>query len=74
MNMMKLIPIGNSTGVIIPKEMLERLGTRQGDLVSALVTDKGIELRARDAEFEEQMEAARAVMHSRRRALRELAK
>jgi putative addiction module antidote len=70
----KLIPIGNSTGVILPKDVLARLQLRQGDQVTVVVTPEGIELRRHDPEFEEQMSVARAVMEERKKALRELAK
>jgi putative addiction module antidote len=71
---LKLIPIGNSTGVVIPKDLLQELGARQGDSLTVTRTPNGIELRAEDAEFEEQMRIAREVMRDRRSALRELAK
>lgn len=75
MNMpLKLVKIGNSTGVILPKELLARLGVEQGDVISASDTDRGIELHPLDDDFEAQMAAAREVMVRRRRALRELAK
>jgi putative addiction module antidote len=71
---LKLVKIGNSTGIILPKEMLARLRVGQGDQLSAAETPEGIELRPYDDAFEAQMLAARAVMERRRRALRELAK
>ena len=71
---LKLIPIGNSTGVILPKEVLRGLGAEQGDTISYSKTPAGIELRAADADFDRQMQVAREVMRRRRAALRELAK
>ncbi len=71
---LKLIKIGNSTGVILPKEVLARLRVGQGDEVSVLDTTEGIALRRHDSGFEEQMKVAREVMARRRNALRELAK
>lgn len=71
---LKLIPIGNSTGVILPKDVLAELGAEQGDMISYIRTPDGIELRTADADFDAQMEAAREVMRRRRKALRELAK
>jgi putative addiction module antidote len=71
---LKLVKIGNSTGVILPKELLARLGAEQGDVLSAVDTDRGVELRPMDDDFESQMAAAREVMVRRARALRELAK
>ena len=71
---LKLIPVGNSTGVILPKEVLRELGAEQGQSISYIKTKNGIELRPYDAEFEGQMEVLRDVMRRRRNALRELAK
>ena len=71
---LKLIPIGNSTGVILPKELLRELGAEEGQSISIVRTPNGIELRPYDADFERQMEIARDVMRRRRSALRELAK
>lgn len=71
---LKLIPIGNSTGVILPKDVLARLRVGQGDVLSLVETESGVELRAHDPEFEAQMRVARDVMQRRRRALRELAR
>lgn len=71
---LKLIPIGNSTGLILPKEVLARLHVAQGDMVSVSDVPGGIELRPYEPDFEEQMAVARRVMERRRLALRELAK
>ena len=71
---LKLIPIGNSTGAIFPKELLQQLGVRQGDTVIVTRTPEGVELRAGDPAFEAEMEIMRDVMRRRRSALRELAK
>jgi len=72
--LVKLIPVGNSTGLILPKEVLSALGAHQGDSLSLTAIPGGVELRARDPDFDEQMAVARAVMQRRRKALRELAK
>lgn len=75
MNMMlKIKKIGNSAGVILPKELLARLDAGIGDTVSVTRTSRGFELAAADTDFDAQMAAARAVMDRRKRALRELAK
>ena len=73
---LKLIPIGNSTGVIIPKEMLQALGAEAGDSLFTTRTPGGIEFRKSDSDsiFEQQMAVARDVMVRRRKALSELAK
>ena len=71
---LKLIPIGNSTGVILPKDVLARLRVERGDQLRLIETPEGYRLQAGDAEFDRQMEAANDVMKRRRNALRELAK
>lgn len=70
----KLVAVGNSTGIIIPKEILSRLRLEQGDLLSLGEVPGGIELRPSDPDFDAQLAAARAVMKNRKRALSELAK
>ncbi len=74
MNTLKIQKIGNSAGVILPKDLLAHLHVEVGQAVSVTKTAEGIELRAPDPEFERQMAVAREVMQHRKRALRELAK
>ncbi|MEM1133772.1 MAG: AbrB/MazE/SpoVT family DNA-binding domain-containing protein [Pseudomonadota bacterium] len=71
---LKLVKIGNSTGVILPKEWLEKRGLKQGDELSLSEDEDGFTLKPSDSDFAEQMKAAREVMMRRKRALRELAK
>lgn len=71
---LKLIAIGNSTGVILPKDLLQELGVDQGDSLFPVHTPNGIELRPSDSDFAEEMKILRDVMRRRRSALRELAK
>jgi putative addiction module antidote len=71
---LKLKSIGNSVGVIIPKEMLAKLGLGQGDTLYAIETPEGLRLSTSDPVFEEQMAVARRIMKERWAVLRELAK
>jgi putative addiction module antidote len=71
---LKLIKIGNSTGVVLPKDVLAKLGVEQGDQLSLVDSEDGVQLKPYEADFESQMAAAREVMVRRKRALRELAK
>jgi putative addiction module antidote len=71
---LKLKNIGNSVGVIIPKEMLAKLGVGQGDSLYAIETPEGLRLSTSDPVFEEQMAVARRIMKEHRAILRELAK
>jgi putative addiction module antidote len=74
MSALKLTQIGNSVGLILPKELLAKLGVSKGDTVYAIETENGIRLTTADPEFESQMEVAREIMKRRRAVLRELAK
>jgi putative addiction module antidote len=70
---LKVTTIGNSLGVILPKELLEKLRVGKGDLLQVLETPKGIELTAFDPEFARQVDVAEQVMRRRRDVLRRLA-
>ena len=74
MTALKLKAVGNSTGVILPKEILAKLHVEKGDSLYVLETANGIELTPYDPEFEHQMDTARKIMKKRRAVLRELAK
>lgn len=71
---LKITPIGNSLGVILPKEALAKLNVASGNSVFITETPDGFRITPYDPEFEAQMKAAKAVMKKRRNALRELAK
>jgi putative addiction module antidote len=70
---LKITKIGNSAGVVLPKELLAYLDASVGETLSVTKTARGIELSFREADFETQMTTAREVMARRKRALRELA-
>jgi putative addiction module antidote len=75
MNMqLKVTKIGNSAGVILPKELLAHLDTAVGGTLSVSKTPRGIEISAPEVDFDAQMAVARDVMAKRKRALAELAK
>jgi len=74
MTALKLKAIGNSTGVILPKEILSKLDANKGDQLFVVETPGGIELTPYGPDFVGQVEAAREIMKKRRSALRELAK
>lgn len=71
---LKLTQIGNSTGVVLPKEVMEKLNVAKGDVIFLTETPDGFRLTPYNADFEQQMAAARAVMKKRRNVLRELAR
>jgi len=67
--------IGNSTGLILPKELLAKLQLKQGDVLFVTeLAEGGIKLVPHDPTFERGMEIARRAMKTYRNALRELAK
>jgi len=70
---LKLTAIGNSTGVVLPKELLERLRVQRGDELMVLETPDGITLTAFDPAFAAQMDVAERVMRKRRNLLKKLA-
>ncbi len=74
MQTLKLTQIGNSVGVILPKEVLARLKLEKGDSLYLTDTPDGVRLTSQDPVFEAQMKAARQIMRKRRNVLRELAK
>ena len=74
MHMLKLTQIGNSIGVILPKDVLARLKLEKGDSVFITETPDGYAITPHDPAFETQMTAAQEIMKRRRAVLRELAK
>lgn len=70
---LKLTSIGNSTGIILPREILRQLRVGKGDQLHVIETPRGIELTPYDPEFEAQMEIAERVMREDRDVLRKLA-
>jgi putative addiction module antidote len=70
----KLTQIGNSVGIILPKEVLARLKLEKGDTVYLTDTPGGVAITPNDADFATQIDEARKIMKARRNVLRELAK
>lgn len=74
MAVLKLTTIGTSTGVVIPKEMLNRLKVTKGDCLFAIETPSGYLLTPYDPKVEDQLKLAREIMSEYRETLRALAK
>ena len=74
MHLLKLTQIGNSVGVILPKEVLANLKVEKGDSIYITETPEGYAVTPHDPAFENQMVEARRIMKKRRNALHELAK
>jgi putative addiction module antidote len=74
MTALKLTRVGNSLGVVLPKDTLARLNVGAGDTVYLTESRDGFRLTPYDPEFAPQMAAAEKVLKRRRSVLRELAK
>ena len=74
MHALKLTQIGNSIGVILPKEVLARLKLSKGDLLHVTETPDGLALTPYDPSFDEQLEMGREFMREYRDTFRALAK
>jgi putative addiction module antidote len=70
----KLRKVGNSVAMIVPKQVREKLGVKEGDAVYLVETKDGYKMTPYDPEFSKQMELARKVQAKHRAALHELAK
>ncbi|HVC37317.1 MAG TPA: AbrB/MazE/SpoVT family DNA-binding domain-containing protein [Gammaproteobacteria bacterium] len=70
---LKITAIGNSAGVILPKELLARLRLEKGDELYAAELPDGIKLMPFDPKLAEQMQVAERVMRKRRALLHKLA-
>ncbi len=74
MKKLKVRKIGNSLGVVLPKELLAELGVGEGDELVATSAQDGILVGSRSKKFERTMEIAERGMKKYRNTLRELAK
>jgi len=73
MQPLKITTIGNSVGIILPKEILALLNADKGDQLYVTRTPDGIELRPFDAKFASDMDIAERIMREDRDVLRKLA-
>ena len=71
---LKITTIGNSAGVILPKDLLARLRLEKGDELHALEIPDGIKLTVYDPALAAQMEVAERIMREDRDVLRKLAR
>ncbi len=72
---LKVRKFGNSLGVILPKEVIQRLGAAEGERLLLIESPKGdYQLTPFDPEFEKKMSKALNIMDRYRNTLRALAK
>lgn len=70
---LKITKIGNSAGIILPKEVLARLRADVGDALFLTEAPDGVRLSANNPDLAAKMEAAEAIMREDRDILRVLA-
>ena len=70
----KIIKIGNSVGVILPRDVLARLRVELGDEVFFSESPSGVTMSPADPDFVEAMIAAEEIMREDRDILAVLAK
>ncbi|MFW2830726.1 AbrB/MazE/SpoVT family DNA-binding domain-containing protein [Sphingomonas sp. ID0503] len=73
MNALKIVKVGNSSAVILPKELLATLRVGQGDTLYASEAPDGVRLTASNPDFEAKMKVAEKIMREDRDILRVLA-
>ena len=71
---LKIIQIGNSLGVTLPKEALAALKVEKGDTLTLTPAPDGFRITPYDPKVDRQVDAGRQVMHEYRDTLRALAK
>ncbi len=69
----KITTIGNSVGIVLPREVLDQLQVEKGDTLYITATPDGVKLTPYSEEFVIQLEAGKRVMRKYRDALRKLA-
>ena len=70
---LKITQVGNSVGVVLPKDLLAKLRVDKGDTLLVLEAPDGITLKAYDEDLEHQLKIAEGVMREDRDVLRMLA-
>jgi putative addiction module antidote len=70
---LEIISIDNSIGVILPKELLDRMNVETGDMLYVSETPTGFEVSPNDPDLADYRKAAQIIMRDNRDALRRLA-
>jgi putative addiction module antidote len=69
----KVTTVGNSVGIVLPREVLNQLRVEKGDTLYVTETPDGVKLSPYSEEFAARMEVFKKVMRENREALRMLA-
>ncbi len=70
----KIRKVGNSLGVVLPREVLAHLNVREGDTMTLTAAQDGVRLMANNPEFAKTMAVFESLNRRYRNALRELAR
>ena len=70
----KITSIGNSMGILLPKEALGKMKASKGDTLYLVESPDGFTLTPYQDDFENQIEVAEGIMKRYRNTLRELGK
>ena len=70
----KLTTVGNSLGIVLPKETLGKMNAEKGDTLFLVESPEGYLLTPYRQDFEKQLDIAKKTMRRYRNSLRELAK
>ena len=70
----KITNVGNSMGILLPKEALTKMKANKGDTLYLVESPDGYTLTPYQQDFEEQMNAAEDIMKRYKNTLRALAK
>ncbi len=71
---LKIIRIGNSLGVVLPREIVADLAVEKGDRLYLTRSPEGYRITKSDPEFERRVTLAKRIISKRHNALRELSK
>jgi len=71
---LKVRKVGNSLGVVLPREVLAHLNVREGDTMTLTAAQDGVRLTTGDPEFVKSMAVFESLNRRYRHALRELAR
>lgn len=74
MTQLKVRKIGNSLGVVLPKDVLDQLKVTEGDLLDVVPAPGGVTLSVSDEAVDQLMQMAERIMDENREVLRALAK
>ena len=74
MHALKLRKVGNSIGILIPRELQERLHVAEGDTLYVTETPDGVQLTPYSPEFDQAMDAFERTRRKYRNTLKELAR